>query len=138
MLCCPKLKIKRKNPSVEKLYRITQTEKKPKATAQLTRYQPLTQVFQNYSAAKQKCGDNYNRVLSSREETFINNPNIQFVDKTDETVKEDEKYFGEQGVKFKVNVTFGDISESTQGEFIKIIDNTELMNDTLIKYQQQV
>lgn len=96
----------------------------------------MTQVFQNHSAVKQHCKDNYNRVLSNREENFVKDQNIQFVDKTDEIIREEEKYLNDQEVK--VEVTFGKISESTQGDFIRIIDSTELMNDTLVKLQQQV
>ena len=131
------MKIKRKNPSVEKLYRIAQTEKKPKQdNTQLKRYHPLTKVYQRHSDAKDKQKAYYNRDLNAREKAFIETPDIQFYDRTEDIIAEEEKYFNDQ--KLKVEVTFGKISKTAQKETPRVIGFNELMDDTLIKIQQNV
>ncbi|CAI2363673.1 unnamed protein product [Moneuplotes crassus] len=121
---CPKLKIKRKNSSVEKLYRIAQTEKKPKQNnSQLKRYQPLTSVCQRHSAAKESAKNLYARDVSKREKEFIKNPEIQFYDRSKEIIAEEEKH--SQKEIEPINVCFGGISQSTQREFMNMINGKE-------------
>jgi len=134
---CKKLKIKRKNPSVEKLYRIAQTEKKPKGNnAQLKRYQPLTKVYQQFSDAKDKARNYFNRDLNIVESKFIGTPEVKYYNRADEIISEEAKYSNDK--KLKVEVTFGNLNEGTQREFKRVLGYNEFMKDTEVKHQEKV
>ena len=93
--------------------------------------------MQQYSAAKEQSKTFYNRELSKRENNFINNPDLQFLDKSEDIITAEAKYDKEQ--QLKNEVTFGDIFESTNNQGQEnIIGLKELMEDTLIKHQEKV
>ena len=96
----------------------------------------MSKCAQAHSDIKNRERQYYNRELNFKESNFVKNDQVQFVDKTDEILVQENAYYVDQAQG--VEVTFGNISENTQREFKKLIGHQELLDDTLIRHQEKV